>query len=38
MWKKSKEDEQNLEEWNSARCRSAAKCMLVQTSHIERIE
>ena len=35
---KSKEDEQNLEEWNSARCRSEAKCQLVQTSYIERIE
>ena len=32
--KKSKEDEQNLEEWNSARCRSQAKCELVQTSYI----
>ena len=35
--KKSKEDEQNLE-WNSARCRSEAKCQLVQTSYIKGIE
>ena len=33
--KKSKEDEQNLEEWNSAPRRSEAKCQLVQTSYIE---
>ena len=38
MRKKSKEDEQTLEELNSARCRSEAKCQLVQTSYIERIE
>ena len=38
MRKKSKGDEQNLEELNSARCRSEAKCQLVQTSYIERIE
>ena len=36
--KKSKEDEQNLEEWNSAPRRSEAKCQLVQTSYIKRIE
>ena len=36
--KKSKEDEQNLEEWNSARRCSEAKCQLVQTSYIKRIE
>ena len=34
MRKKSKETEQNLEEWNSARRRSQAKCQLVQTSYI----
>ena len=38
MRKKSKEDEQNLEEWNSARRRSQAKCQLVQTSYIKRIK
>ena len=38
MRKKSKEDEQNLEEWNSARRRSEEKCQLVQTSYIKRIE
>ena len=38
MRKKSKEDEQNLEEWNSASCRSEAKSQLVQTSYIERID
>ena len=36
--KKSKEDKQNLEEWNSARRCSEAKCQLVQTSYIKRIE
>ena len=35
--KKSKEDEQNLAELNSAHRRSQAKCRLVQTSYI-RIE
>ena len=38
MRKKSKEDEQTLEELNSARRRSEAKCQLVQTSYIKRIE
>ena len=38
MRKKNKEDGQNLEEWNSARRRSEAKCQLVQTSYIKRIE
>ena len=33
MRKKSKEDEQNLEEWNSARCHSEAKFQLVQISY-----
>ena len=37
MRKKSKEDEQNLEEWNSARRRSQAKCQLVQTSYISEL-
>ena len=36
--KKSKEDEQTLEELNSAHRRSQANCQLVQTSYIERIE
>ena len=36
--KESKEDEQNLEEWSSARRRSEANCQLVQTSYIKRIE
>ena len=35
--KKSKEDEQTLEELNSAHRRSQAKCQLVQTSYIKRI-
>ena len=38
MRKKSKKDEQNLEEWNLARRRSEAKCQLVQASYIKRIE
>ena len=38
MRKKSKEDEQTLEELNSAHRRSQAKCQLVQTSHIKRIK
>ena len=38
MRKKSKEHEQNLEEENSARRLSEAKCQLVQTSFIKRIE
>ena len=37
MRKKSKEDKQNLDELNSARHGSQAKCRLVQTSYI-RIE
>ena len=36
--KKYKEDEQTLEELNSAHHRSQAKCQLVQTSYIKRIE
>ena len=36
--KKRKEEKQNLEESNSARRRSQAKCQLVQTSYIKRIE
>ena len=36
--KKSKEDEQTLEELNSAHHRSQAKCQLVQTSYIKRIK
>ena len=36
--KKSKEDEQTLEELNSAHRRSQAKCQLIQTSYIKRIE
>ena len=36
--KKVKRDEQNLEEWNLARCRSETKCQLVQASYIKRIE
>ena len=35
---KSKEDEQTLEELNSAHRRSQAKCQLVQTSYIKRIK
>ena len=38
MRKKSKEEKQNLEELNSARRHSQAKCQLVQTSYIKRIE
>ena len=38
MRKKSKEDKQNLEELNSARRLSQAKCELVQTSYIKQIE
>ena len=38
MRKKSKEDEKNLEELNSARRRSEAKCQVVQTSYIKRIK
>ena len=38
MRKKSKEDEQNLEEWNLAHRRSEAKFQLVQTSYIKQIE
>ena len=36
--KELEEDEENLEERNSARRRSQAKCQLVQTSYITRIE
>ena len=36
--KKSEKDEQNLEEWKLARRRSEAKCQLVQTGYIKRIE
>ena len=38
MRKKSKEEEQTLEESNSAHRRSQAKCQLVQTSQTERIK
>ena len=38
MRKKSKEDEQTLEELNSAHRRSQAKCRLIQTSYIKRIK
>ena len=38
MRKKSKEEKQKLEELNSARRCSQAKCQLVQTSYIKRIE
>ena len=38
MRKKSKEDEQTLEESNSAHRHSQAKCKLVQTSYIKRIK
>ena len=34
MRKKGKEDEQSLEELNSAHRRSRAKCQLIQTSYI----
>ena len=36
-WEKKVETEQNLKEWNSAHCRSEAKCQLVQTSYIKQI-
>ena len=36
--KKSKEDEQTLEELNLAHRRSQAKCHLAQTSYIKRIK
>ena len=35
--KKRKEDEQNLDKWNSARRRSQAKCQLVEASYIKRM-
>ena len=35
--KKKVEDEQNLEEWNSVRRCSEAKCQLVQTSYINKL-
>ena len=38
MRKKSKEDEQSLEELNSAYRRSQAKCKFVQTSYIKRLK
>ena len=38
MRKKSKEDEQTLEELNSAYRRSQAKCKLVQTSYIKQLK
>ena len=38
MREKSKEDEQTLEELNSAHRRSQAKCRLIQTSYIRRIK
>ena len=38
MRKKSKEDEQTLEELNSAYRHSQSKCQLVQTSYIKRIK
>ena len=38
MRKKSKEDEQTLEELNSAHRRSQAKCRLIQTRDIKRIK
>ena len=38
MRKKTKEDEQTLEELNSVHRRSEAKCQLVQTSYIKRIK
>ena len=37
MRNKSKEDEQNSEEWNSARRRSQAKCQLVQTNYVNEL-
>ena len=38
MREKSKKDEQTSEEINSAHRRSQAKCQLVQTSYIKRIQ
>ena len=38
MRKKSKEDEQTLEELNFAHRRSQAKCQLLQTSFIKQIK
>ena len=38
MRKKSKEDEQTLEELNLAHRRSQAKCQIAQTSYIKRIK
>ena len=38
MRKQSKEDEQTLEELNSAYRHSQSKCQLVQTSYIKRIK
>ena len=38
MWKKSKEDEETLEELNFAYRRSQTKCELVQTSYIKWIK
>ena len=38
MRKKSKDNEQTLEELNLAHRRSQAKCQLVQTSYIKRIK
>ena len=38
MRKKSKEDEQTLQEFNLAHRRSQAKCQLIQTSYIKRIK
>ena len=38
MRKKSKEDEQTLEQLNSADRHSQSKCQLVQTSYIKRIK
>ena len=38
MPKKSKEDEETLEELNLAHRRSQAKCQLVQTSYIKQIK
>ena len=38
MRKKSKEDEQTLEELNLAHRCSQAKCQLIQTSYIKRIK
>ena len=38
MRKKSKEDEQTLEQLNSPHCRSQEKCQLIQTSYINQIK